>query len=546
VFPKLEAHGFHRSNLQLAWWYKTVSSESSLGVAKHIREESLASVPLHGQPLSSGQSPIEPVVDKVTDYTCGTAGDDGSWGGKHGVHIGRTVWGHFMAPTYLRRAGPGYHTFYNFPSTQGGHRMDSRADPAGHSVGGPWWSHEVTDLGAGAGQRSSGDGARAMPTRLEGKERVGWVARIPCSVLSRAGQSAFVLQYGHGLFGSRDEINAGYLSNLANQNGWILVALDWAGMAQFDVPQAIRIMTSRFDEFASMPQRTVQGWAYDAMFMRLLGTEDMAKLPAFQSPATKISLLSPRRYAEGARTARQALDAGNIHLTEGPLTAGYYGNSQGAVVGCGYCAYQRDIRRCTCGVPGCPFALILSRSKDFAPYYTALKLQFTHAQDIRLAITLMQVLWDQGESGGWLGEMAPKQVLLQAGIGDAQVNNLGAELMARAYSASTVKPQTRPVYGVPERDGSFDGSALVEWLYDDVPDSPQGDVPRSDEKDVHECPRKEPSAQRQMKLFLLGQNVTQQCYDAHGAQVKCESKTCPSDFGPWPDSPTPGDGVGAG
>lgn len=507
--------------------------------------------------MPSGQTPIEPVVDKVTDYTCtpgDTFGDDGSWGGKHGVHIGRTVWGHFMAPTYLRRPGPGYHTFYNFPPPQRDHRMDSQLDPAGHSVGGPWWSPEMTDLGAGAGQRSSGNGARAMPTRLEGKEeRVGWVARIPCSVLQQIktpddDESAFVLQYGHGLFGSRDEINAGYLSKLANENGWILVALDWAGMAQFDLPQAIRIMTSRFDEFASMPQRTVQGWAYNAMLMRLIGTDAMANLPAFQSPTTKSSLLKPSRYAEGARTARQALDAGNIHLA-GPLTAGYYGNSQGAVVGCGYCAYQRDIRRCTCGVPGCPFALILSRSKDFTLYYTALQLQFTHAQDVRLAITLMQVLWDQGESGGWLEEMAPKQVLLQAGIGDAQVNNLGAELMARAYSASTVKPQVRPVYGVPEREGSFDGSALVEWLYDDVPDTPPGDVPRPDEKDVHECPRREPAAQRQMKLFLLGENVTQQCHDAHSARVRpCESKTCPSDFGPWPDSPAlhVGDGVGAG
>ena len=531
-----------------AWWYKTVSAESSLGVAKHIRDQSLASVPLHGQPLPSGQSQIEPVVDKVTDYTCragDVTGNDGSWGGSHGVRIGRTVWGHFMAPTYLRRAGPGYHTFYNFPSTE--KPMDSRRDPAGHSVGGPWWARVATDLGAGAGQRSSGDGARAMPTRLDGEgERVGWVARIPCSVLHQpSGAYPFVLQYGHGLFGSRDEVNAGYLSKIANENGWILVALDWSGMAQYDVPQAIRIMTARFDEFASMPQRTVQGWAYDAMLMRLMGTEAMSKLPAFQSPTTKASLLSPSRYAEGARTAQQALEAGNIHL-EGPLTAGYYGNSQGSVVGCGYCAYQRDIRRCTCGVPGCPFALILSRSADFAPYYTALKLQFTHAQDIRLAITLLQVLWDQGESGGWLQEMAPKQVLLQAGIGDAQVNNLGAELMARAYSASTMKPQTRHVYGLPEREDTFDGSALVEWLYDDVPDSPAGDVGRTDGKDVHECPRREPAAQRQMTLFLQGHNVTQQCHNRHGDQVKCESKTCPSNYGPWPDSPLPWSGGGVG
>lgn len=503
-------------------------------------------MPLYGQPLPSGQSAIEPVVDQVIDYTCKADDDEGgddSWGGPHGVHIGRTVWGHFMAPTYLRHAGPGYHTFFNFPSTRPkGQRMDSRDDPAGHSIGGVWWNHEYTDLGAGGDQRSSGDGARAMPVRLDRDERVNWVARIPCSVLhpladgARSGP-AFVMQYGHGLFGDRAEIRSGYLSKIANENEWILVALDWAGMSRWDVPQTIRILSSRFDEFASMPQRTVQGWAYNAMLMRLLGTEAMAKLPAFRT-STGVALLSPSHYADGAKTARQALEAGDIRHA-GPLTAAYYGNSQGSVVGCGYCAYQRDIRRCTCGVPGCPFALILSRSKDFLPFYMGFQLQFTHAQDIRLAITLMQMLWDQGESGGWLAEMAPKQVLLQAGIGDAQVNNLGAEIMARAYNASTVKPQTRPVYNVPERESNFDGSGFVEWLYDDVPDSPPGDVPRPDDKDVHECPRREPAGQRQMALFFEGRNVTQQCHDRQGHRTKCESKHCPSDYGPWPGSPTP-------
>jgi hypothetical protein len=73
-----------------------------------------------------------------------------------------------------------------------------------------------------------------------------------------------------------------------------------------------------------------------------------------------------------------------------------------------------------------------------------------------------------------------------------QVTNLGAELMARAYNASTVAPQTRPVWGVAERVAPFgDSSALVEFEYLDVPDSPYADVPRTDNKDVHECPRRE-------------------------------------------------------
>ena len=71
-------------------WYKTVSIESSLGVAKHIRDQSLAAVPLHP---AAGK--ILPVIDSVKEYSCkpgDTKGSDGSWGGSDGVHIGRTVW----------------------------------------------------------------------------------------------------------------------------------------------------------------------------------------------------------------------------------------------------------------------------------------------------------------------------------------------------------------------------------------------------------------------------------------------------------------------
>lgn len=65
-----------------------------------------------------------------------------------------------------------------------------------------------------------------------------------------------------------------------------------------------------------------------------------------------------------------------------PEYATYYGNSQGSVVGCGYLAYQTELRRGVCGVPGSPFALILTRSKDFTPFFGAMKLQFTHSQDV--------------------------------------------------------------------------------------------------------------------------------------------------------------------
>lgn len=78
----------------------------------------------------------------------------------------------------------------------------------------------------------------------------------------------------------------------------------------------------------------------------------------------------------------------------------YYGISQGGVVGGGYVGMSTDIKRAVLGVPGTPFALLLSRSHDFTPYKLLLGLEFYNWRHCRITITLMQQLWDTTESAG--------------------------------------------------------------------------------------------------------------------------------------------------
>jgi len=224
-----------------------------------------------------------------------------------------------------------------------------------------------------------------------------------------------------------------YLTKLADDNGWILFATDWAGMAQFDVITALRVMVARLDEMSSIPERTAQGFADNAVALRL-ATLGLSQEPSLQTTS-------------------------GVALLPAGTKSGYYGNSQGSVIGGGYVSLSPDLQRAVLGVPGCPYALLLSRSKDFAPYHAALKMQLSSEQDVRLALSLMQQLWDMGDSAGYLRHMnleplagcQPKEVLLQAALGDKQVTPLGAEIMARAYGASTVSPQTRSVFGLRER-----------------------------------------------------------------------------------------------
>ncbi len=61
--------------------------------------------------------------------------------------------------------------------------------------------------------------------------------------------------------------------------------------------------------------------------------------------------------------------------------------------------------------------------------------------------------------------------------GVAQVTRLAAQIQARAYGAYTVATQSEPVWGVVERAAPFEGSALAEYIYDDVPLIPVTNTP---------------------------------------------------------------------
>jgi hypothetical protein len=208
----------------------------------------------------------------------------------------------------------------------------------------------------------------------------------------------------------------------------------------------------------------------------------------------------------------------------------FYGISQGGVLGGGYSAFSTDIERVALGVAGAPYDLLLHRSEDFDPFFAMFKIKFGDHRQIRLLIALMQHLWDPGEAGGWLrsmnelpGEGAPaKTVLLQNALGDAEVTTLGGHLMARAYGASTIGPQTREVFGVEEDQAPFEGSALVEWRYVDGAEEPLENVPPDGDYSTHDCPRREPAARAQLIDFLETGVVYQYCVDDQGEPAICE------------------------
>jgi hypothetical protein len=463
VFPALAAAGFARSELQLAFYFSTTSREESLGRFEHIRDATMKKYP-HG--------PKDFAITSAVTHECAAPGTNVSANGEGTATspIAVELNGHFLTDNYLSHPGPGPQSYFHTTAE------------------GP----------------STGYGIKPMP-EVNGQAKVNFMLQIPCSIYTKKAPAKRVLQYGHGLFGSRAESRGHYLQALADRFEWIIVATDWVGMSKYDVLGALRVFMSRLGEFPAIPERTMQGFLDNTVMLQLLRGH-LSKDPHLRIPGTMAPFI----------------DKGTEFS--------YYGNSQGSVIGGGYFSGSTLLKRATLGVPGCPFALILSRSKDFSPYHAAFKFQVKSQRDLRIYISLVQQLWDPAESGGWLHVVRDnnwtgypkKQVLLQAAIGDAQVAIVGGEFMARSYRANTVTPQTKPVYGVPERAPPFDGNGFVEWLYEDVPPTPSTDVPPA-HGDTHECPRRERRAQEQMFNFFTSKQVMQPCHPG-----VCESKTCPT------------------
>ena len=119
-------------------------------------------------------------------------------------------------------------------------------------------------------------------------------------------------------------------------------------------------------------------------------------------------------------------------------------------------------------VGGSPFALILTRSTDFAAFQKLLATQVTRPTHRRIAYSLLQTVWDPAESAGWLTGAAErsrrtgKAFLLQVARGDSQVPGVASAVMARSLGAVTVAPALGRVYGLAEkpRGWSFNLSSL--------------------------------------------------------------------------------------
>lgn len=379
VFPALDAAGFSRDELQMAWDFVTVSEESSLAGMRKMRDEGVALWEKAGKPYT---------ITRTRDYECGG-----------GATIGRIVKGTFTAPSYLDGEG------------------------------------------IGAALVTGDDGLPAAVGTFE----ASFTAVIPCSVLAEPGP-ALLVQHGHGLFGSEDDVTSGFITEMADQGRWIAFATTYIGLSGDDASEIAAMMATDPSEFHTIPALLSQAHL-DAVISAKLFRGPLVDDPAFMVEDTH--LIDPSRLV-------------------------YYGVSMGSVLGGAQVAMSPEIDDAVMQIAGMPFSALLTRSNAFTSFLLLLGAKYEDPADVSVIVPLAQMLWDPVEAGGWaphivdgaaVGGKDDRRVLVQVGIGDDTVTSIGGEIYARVVGAGQTQPEARPVFGVPTLGGPDDGAALTEWDY---------------------------------------------------------------------------------
>ncbi len=412
--------------------------------------------------------------------------------------------------------------------------------------------------------------SNGLPTRTALPHQASFTCNIPRVAFSDSspGDTRISL-YGHGLLGSRGEVNQGQLKDFAQEHNIVFCATEWSGMAcgnlpdqpgfdpenpqgqiqsifnqvlagtfpaapDCDIPTVLAILQdlSNFPKLADRVQQGMLDFLYLGRLMR--NPAGFNSLAAFKDGATPI------------------LDTQRLY---------YDGNSQGGIIGGSLAAVSVDNDRATLGVPGMNYSTLLSRSVDFDTYAqgnfegvetdAGLYDNYPNELERPLNLSLIQLLWDRAEADGYAAHMTSDplpntpahKVMLHVGFGDHQVADVTPEVEARTIGAhinrpvlDTARPRFfgRPAaekssafFGIPSLTFPWNGSALVYWDIGPlrstqcaagetscgVAPAPANDIPNRQGDDPHEFPRRSPLA-RQMKSDFLkpsGQ-VTDVCH----------------------------------
>ena len=374
--------------------------------------------------------------------------------------------------------------------------------------------------GVGASFNYGSDDPDALPEVLNGSPimKAAFRCQIPARATDFAGATvtpAKAALYGHGLFGQSTyaikggEFGGGAIRDMQAEHNIMFCATDWIGMAQDDIVAGnIHQILADLSGLPRQLDRSQQG---------LLNFMYLAEL-----------MSHPQGFAAAGEFRHQG------QLVYDPAEVFYDGNSQGGILGGALVATAPNIHRGVLGVPGSNYSLLLRRYGPFNQRFgPVLYAAYPHGLDQSLNFALLQMLWDRAENNGYLSHLAgrhlpgtptDKQVLLHVALGDFQVTQWSAEIIARTIGAAVHEPTARlgespdsnPLFGIQRIEQyPYRGHAIMIWDSGDKVEQPNGSFrgnsfPPTDNtgpdasygNDPHSSPRGTVAARAQKSAFM--------------------------------------------
>jgi hypothetical protein len=402
LFTQLKTAGIDRSSLNIAWDFTVASTKSLSERLLKLRNDGFAKLgdTSMGDNVIQGRSPVWHVTS--TDET---PSDPDTL---------RTVYGTIEVPCYLTSVG---------------------CAPGG-----------TFKTGSNGLPKQNGSSIQLARFRCD----------VPQSAVDGSG-AMYMTLYGHGLFGTINEIGSRNVRQFANENRMLVCGTDWSGMADEDQYPATGVL-SNLGLFPQIADRLQQGYLNFMYLGRAMAhPQGLTTDPAFH-------------VTSGGKSS--SYHTGYI---------AYYGNSQGGIAGGGLTAISPDVTRSVLYVGAMNYSLLLTRSVDFDEFKPFLYPSYPNLTERPLLLDLIQIMWDRGEPDGYanhitsnpLPDTPAKHVTMEMSFGDHQVSNIATLVEARTLGLKIRQPfldATRDTNGAVTPWGlsvlgsmPLDDNALIPW-----------------------------------------------------------------------------------
>lgn len=315
--------------------------------------------------------------------------------------------------------------------------------------------------------------------KIDGFEDVKFRIQVPRIAATSANKMA-VMQYGHGFLGGDEEANNGWLREWANRHGFLILSTNMQGMTTAAGVVWFTKLPSDITNMSHVSEEPLQG------IMNHLALQRLVKGRLKNEPALQ-------------KAGAPMFDPARIY---------YHGNSQGGTMGNLVVLPSRDVTRAVLGVPGVSIGFILARASQWQELAPAIGRYYSDPYEFASIGSLVHVSWDKTDAVNFaplwsrIPNAPPKQVLLQTGLEDSQVNNDVTRLLARLYKAKLIAPSPKDVFGLEPATPPLTGTNAYQEVDFGVAPRPRTNRPSAKETDTHGKARKMTIMQDQSWHFL--------------------------------------------